>query len=102
MSGQEGPKAHVDINLIDVRDCSPIKGAYIELWGTNATGVYSGVHSAVNGDGSSDLSSNALRGVQPTNVDGTASFITLIPGYYGGRTNHLHSKTPIYTSIFQR
>ncbi|XP_014562580.1 hypothetical protein COCVIDRAFT_21688 [Bipolaris victoriae FI3] len=91
LSGQEGPKAHVDINLIDVRDCSPIKGAYIELWGTNATGVYSGVHSAVNGDGSSDLSSNALRGVQPTNVDGTASFITLIPGYYGGRTNHLHT-----------
>ncbi|EMD69438.1 hypothetical protein COCSADRAFT_341358 [Bipolaris sorokiniana ND90Pr] len=91
LSGQIGPKAHVDINLIDVRNCMPIEGAYVELWGTNVTGVYSGVQSTANGNGSPDFSSNALRGIQPTNADGTASFITLIPGHYGGRTNHLHT-----------
>ncbi|EUC50687.1 hypothetical protein COCMIDRAFT_21989 [Bipolaris oryzae ATCC 44560] len=91
VSGQIGPKAHVDINLIDVRNCKPIKGAYIELWGANVTGVYSGVQSTANGDGSSDLSSNALRGLQPTDDGGTASFITLLPGHYGTRANHLHT-----------
>ncbi|EMD95687.1 hypothetical protein COCC4DRAFT_123590 [Bipolaris maydis ATCC 48331] len=91
LSGQIGPKAHVDINLIDVRNCMPIEGAYIEVWGTNVTGIYSGVQSTANGDGSADFASNALRGIQPTNHHGTASFITLIPGHYASRTNHLHT-----------
>jgi len=55
-------------------------------------GVYTGVQAKGNGDGSkSSLVSNALRGLQKTGTNGTATFITVIPGHYVGRTNHLHS-----------
>ncbi|USP76272.1 aromatic compound dioxygenase [Curvularia clavata] len=91
LSGQEGVITHVDVNLIDVSTCKPVPNAYVELWGSNSTGVYGGVQARTNGDGSSDLNSNALRGVQPTGPNGTASFITIIPGHYEGRTNHLHT-----------
>ena len=33
-----------------------------------------------------------LRGVQMTGVDGTVRFRTIFPGYYPGRTNHIHFK----------
>ena len=83
----------MDINVIDVTTCKPVEDTYVELWGANATGVYTGVQAKVNGDGSgSSLKSDNLRGIQPTDANGTASFITIVPGHYSGRTNHLHSK----------
>lgn len=93
MTGEPGVKLHLDINVIDVTDCTHVVDTFVELWGANSTGVYTGVQSVVNGDGSaSSLSSNALRGIQPTDANGTARFITVVPGHYVARTNHLHSK----------
>jgi protocatechuate 3,4-dioxygenase beta subunit len=57
-------------------------------------GVYTGVQARGNGNGGpSSLVSNALRGLQPTSANGTATFITVIPGHYVGRANHLHGET---------
>jgi len=71
----------------------PVTDAYVEMWGANATGVYTGVQARGNGDGSATaIATNALRGVQPTGVNGTATFITVVPGHYVGRANHLHSR----------
>ena len=33
-----------------------------------------------------------LRGYQRTNAAGTARFLTIYPGWYGGRTVHVHFK----------
>jgi protocatechuate 3,4-dioxygenase beta subunit len=33
-----------------------------------------------------------LRGIQMTGADGTVRFQTIFPGYYPGRTNHIHFK----------
>ncbi len=33
---------------------------------------------------------NSLRGVQPTDATGTASFTTVFPGCHGGRWPHVH------------
>jgi protocatechuate 3,4-dioxygenase beta subunit len=33
-----------------------------------------------------------LRGIQLTGIDGSASFRTVFPGFYMGRTNHIHFK----------
>jgi protocatechuate 3,4-dioxygenase beta subunit len=70
-----------------------VTDAYVELWGCNSTGVYTGVQAKGNGDGTATaIKTNALRGLQPTAKNGTATFITVIPGHYVGRANHLHSK----------
>jgi hypothetical protein len=50
-----------------------------------------------------EIKNNALRGVQPTGANGTATFITIAPGHYVGRTNHLHSRKTLvwrYFSVF--
>ena len=57
--------------------------------------MYTGVVAKGNGVGLAapqEINNNALRGVQPTGENGTASFITVAPGHYVGRTNHLHSR----------
>jgi protocatechuate 3,4-dioxygenase beta subunit len=36
------------------------------------------------------LNGTTLRGVQPTDSHGIASFDTLFPGHYDGRTTHIH------------
>jgi protocatechuate 3,4-dioxygenase beta subunit len=93
LTGEKGAITHLDINIIDTSSCKPVTDAYVEMWGSNATGVYTGVQAKGNGDGSATaIATNALRGVQPTGANGTATFITLIPGHYVGRTNHLHSE----------
>ncbi|KAF2205523.1 aromatic compound dioxygenase [Delitschia confertaspora ATCC 74209] len=92
LTGEKGAITHLDINVIDVSNCKPVTDAYVELWGANATGVYTGVAAKGNGDGSkSAIATNALRGLQPSGPNGTAQFITVIPGHYVGRTNHLHT-----------
>ncbi|KAK2786741.1 hypothetical protein FQN53_006217 [Emmonsiellopsis sp. PD_33] len=93
VSGIEtGVVVHLDINIIDVSTCEPVPDAFVELWGCNSTGVYTGVVASGNGDGSaSEINNNALRGLQPTAENGTATFISVVPGHYVGRTNHLHT-----------
>lgn len=100
LGDQEGVVTHVDVNLIDVSTCKPIPHTYVELWGSNSIGVYFGVQSRSNGDGGSYLNSNALRGVQPTGPNGTASFITIVPGHYYGRVTHLHSTGYLHLFLY--
>ena len=38
------------------------------------------------------LMGTTLRGVQPTDTDGIATFDTLMPGHYEGRATHIHGR----------
>jgi len=40
------------------------------------------------------LKGTALRGIQPTDSHGIASFDTLVPGHYDGRATHIHGREP--------
>lgn len=96
LNGTRGVQLHLDINVIDVKTCTPIPNVYVELWGTNSTGVYTGVIAKGNGAGLAapqEINNNALRGLQPTGSNGTASFLTVVPGHYVGRAVHLHTIT---------
>ena len=70
----------------------PQHGAIVDVWHCDANGVYSGF--AGQGD---DLSISAvgksfLRGRQTTNASGDVLFRTIYPGWYAGRTTHIHFK----------
>ncbi|KAH7037415.1 Intradiol ring-cleavage dioxygenase [Microdochium trichocladiopsis] len=58
----------------------------IDLWQCNSTGVYSGVDAP----GQAGEGTTWLRGVQMSDREGVASFDTVFPGHYAGRTNHIH------------
>ena len=69
--------------VVDASTCKPIKGAAVDVWHCDATGVYSGV----NGN-----TGTFLRGIQRTDAKGLATFLTIFPGWYRGRTTHIHVK----------
>jgi len=36
-----------------------------------------------------------MRGIQPTDANGVATFVTVYPGWYQGRTVHIHVKVHV-------
>ena len=68
--------------------CTPISGAIVDIWHCDALGVYSDVT-----DRSFDtVGKKFLRGYQVTDNNGTVKFTTIYPGWYQGRTVHIHFK----------
>jgi protocatechuate 3,4-dioxygenase beta subunit len=68
--------------------CVPLTGAMVDVWHCDAAGVYSDVADRR----ASTVGQKFLRGAQVTNADGIAEFITVYPGWYPGRTVHIHFK----------
>src|SRR5512145_1130496 len=61
--------------------CTPLSGAYLDVWHCDAGGVYSDVGSASGRE--------FLRGYQVTDAKGVARFSTVYPGWYSGRPVHI-------------
>jgi Protocatechuate 3,4-dioxygenase beta subunit len=77
-----------NISRMSGASCVPLAGAKVDLWHCDATGRYSDARSR----GSSSAGEKFLRGYQRTGAAGTAQFLTIYPGWYGGRTVHVHFK----------
>jgi protocatechuate 3,4-dioxygenase beta subunit len=76
------------VSQIDKRSCAPLSGVIVDVWQCDALGIYSDVR-----DTSGDTRGKKfLRGYQVTNTRGTAEFLTIYPGWYQGRTVHIHFK----------
>lgn len=71
-------------------DCVPVVGARVDVWHCDALGVYSGVRNL--GGGADTSGETFLRGTQATDSNGIAAFQTRFPGWYPGRTTHIHYK----------
>jgi protocatechuate 3,4-dioxygenase beta subunit len=69
--------------------CKPIAGAAVDIWHADAGGNYSGF--AADGGGGRTF----LRGIQRTDAKGIARFDTVYPGWYNGRTVHIHVKVHV-------
>jgi len=68
--------------------CTPLAGAVVDIWHCDAEGVYSDV----NDRGFSTAGQQFLRGYQVTDATGSVQFLTIYPGWYQGRTAHIHFK----------
>jgi protocatechuate 3,4-dioxygenase beta subunit len=80
------------VSAVGGAGCNPLSGAIVDVWQCDAIGVYS----AVNEPGSqSTAAKNFLRGYQVTETDGSAQFTTIYPGWYPGRTVHIHFKVRV-------
>jgi protocatechuate 3,4-dioxygenase beta subunit len=72
---------------------APLPGARVDVWHCDAQGRYSGFGDAPGREPEAALkAARFLRGVQPVNVAGVATFMTVYPGWYEGRTTHIHYK----------
>ena len=87
-SVREGLPLTLAIGVFDVANnsCTPITDAQVDVWHCDAQGVYSGVS-----DQSFDTTGQKfLRGYQLTDGTGKVQFLTIYPGWYSGRTVHIH------------
>jgi protocatechuate 3,4-dioxygenase beta subunit len=76
------------INLQDAgAGCAPQVGAYVDIWHANAQGAYSDVSGQGNPD---NIGVDWLRGYQVSDANGSVTFTTIFPGWYTGRTAHIH------------
>ena len=87
-SVKEGVPLTLTINVLDVANssCTPIEGAQVDIWHCDAQGVYSGVSD----QGFDTTGQKFLRGYQLTDTSGKVQFLTIYPGWYQGRTVHIH------------
>src|SRR3989454_2742268 len=68
--------------------CTPLAGVVVDVWHCDHLGVYSDVEDA----GFNTVGRKFLRGYQVTDANGAARFTTIYPGWYEGRTVHVHFK----------
>lgn len=72
--------------------CPAIEGVQIDIWHCHAGGLYS--DEQANGT----VGQTWLRGYQITDANGNVSFTTIYPGWYSGRTIHIHVMARYYDS----
>src|SRR5438093_8538229 len=83
--GRPGAPLLLRAFVVDASTCKAIKNAAIDIWHADAGGLYSGF-------GQGAASRTFMRGIQRTNAKGLALFRTVYPGWYQGRTVHIHVK----------
>jgi protocatechuate 3,4-dioxygenase beta subunit len=78
--------------LVVDESCQPVSGAAVDVWHTRNSGMYSG-NDAAEMCTFNDMDAEThryFRGVQTTGTDGRVDFDTCYPGWYQGRTVHIH------------
>lgn len=76
------------VQQIDGNGCVPLSGVQVDIWHCDAEGVYSSTRDP----GFNTTGHDFLRGFQMTDDSGLATFTTIYPGWYSGRTVHIHYK----------
>lgn len=82
-------KLKFNVMRVDGSACTPLTGAYLDVWHCDAAGAYSDVSGAGAGR-------KFLRGYQVTDAAGVAEFTTVYPGWYSGRAVHVHFKLRLF------
>ncbi|WP_353473036.1 intradiol ring-cleavage dioxygenase [Salipiger sp. H15] len=89
--GREGVPMRLRLQVVTA-ECAPVEGARVDVWHCDAAGNYSG-YASQGSDGTNDTEGETfLRGTQMTGADGVAEFRSIYPGWYRGRTTHVHYK----------
>ncbi|KAI7313029.1 hypothetical protein KC315_g11799 [Hortaea werneckii] len=82
------------VQVTDVRTCEPIEGVALDFWNANSTGVYS------NMEAEDTLGETQLRGISITDKHGLAQTLTIFPGWYADRAQHVHVKAHVNYTIY--
>jgi protocatechuate 3,4-dioxygenase beta subunit len=102
--GKPGLPLQLRFAVVNARTCKAIRGADVEVWHADAAGAYSGFDGASSGGGRgapgggggvAQTATRYLRGHQRSDAAGRAEFLTVFPGWYPGRTPHIHMKVHV-------
>jgi uncharacterized protein (TIGR03437 family) len=92
-----GTLLNLKVNVVNENGttCAPLAGAKVDIWHCDAGGIYSD-ETANNSRGK-----KFLRGYQVTDDNGAVNFVTIYPGWYSGRTVHIHFRIRTYQGATQ-
>lgn len=82
--GKAGVPLTLKLTVLDVSNCKPIRGAAFDIWHCDAVGTYAAA-----------TNRTFLRGIQKADAKGVATFKTIYPGWYEGRTVHIHVRVSL-------
>lgn len=83
--GRGGELLRLVLTVVDAATCDPIEDAKVDVWHADRQGHYSGF-------GATAAERTFLRGWQKSDATGVVRFTTTYPGWYPGRTAHIHVK----------
>ncbi len=86
-------KLKFNVGKVSGSSCAALAGAFVDLWHNDAAGGYSDVSGQGNPN---NLGQKFLRGYQVTDSNGAVEFSTIYPGWYSGRTVHMHYKVRLF------
>ncbi len=90
--GRAGLPLTLTLTVVNANNaCGPVAGAQVEIWQCDTSGHYSQYQQ----QGYDGRSETYLRGIQPTDASGRATFVTLYPGWYQGRATHIHVEVTV-------
>jgi len=89
--GRPGVPLEVRIRVVDAKG-APLAGFRVDLWHCDADGLYSGYDRQGPSRATNLRGRTFLRGTVASDADGVAVFRTIYPGWYAGRTTHIHLK----------
>ena len=90
--GRAGARLDLAMRIMEQSPCVPAANARVDIWHADPVGVYSGFDGQGDDGQASAKGETHLRGTQFTGTDGSVTFRSVYPGWYPGRTPHIHLK----------
>ena len=90
----------INVQNLSGGSCTALAGAYVDIWHCDAKGIYSDESTYNPGGGTGSVNTKGqkfLRGYQVTDDNGQVRFATIYPGWYAGRTIHIHMRVRTYS-----
>ena len=92
---RRGSPLLLGLQVVEVGNCRPVGGVRIDVWHADARGLYSGYRGQADSRDVSTVGQTFLRGTQFSDAAGRAAFRTFYPGWYPGRTPHVHFRVVV-------
>lgn len=96
-TAKTGVPLHLTISVVDI-NCNPVPNVLVDIWHCDKDGVYSGYPGQLGG--LNTTGQDFLRGTQMTDANGQVVFDTIYPGWYPGRTTHIHFKARLTSMTY--
>ena len=100
--GKPGVPLQLVLRVLDTSaSCAPIPRVAVDVWQCDALGIYSGYEGVAIAPRHIEPVDDKtfLRGIQLTDEAGGVRFRTIYPGWYEGRTPHVHVKLRVGAKV---